>query len=277
MEYTYPQTRHLNCKHVKDQGRKTHDNNTDLGRALFYAVKQKDWTQAFFLMEQGAPFCRVYQYSKDKYYSTVSLVVKSICEARIKSGHQVLSYKFPDRLLDLFIKYDVDLKCHCTNKFTHKCPLFIALNDLQIRKEEEIFKPQNQLVKKLILNGATIKRHYNDERTYNIPWFDVDQLRNYLLSKDKAFKQERQLKNENIKNISSQQIDQMNSLKYNRGVLQNLDQQEQKIKQEEQQEQNILTFNNAIKDANQQYNSYYNVNSNGGTATFKRLKSEFHD
>lgn len=102
-------------------------------------------------------------------------------EAVVAKGHKVIPYRMPERLLDLFIQLGVDLRCHCTNKYQHKCPLFVALSTLGIRKEEELFLSKNGLIQKLVMNGATLKKHWNDPRTYSIPWFDVEQVKSYLL------------------------------------------------------------------------------------------------
>ena len=97
-----------------------------------------------------------------------------MCEARRAKGHKVLDYKIPDRLLNIFIEMKADLRCHCSLKFNHRCPLFVALDTLQIRGEEEIFQEKNVLIRKLIMNGASLQKNPKDSRTYHIPWFDVE-------------------------------------------------------------------------------------------------------
>lgn len=102
------------------------------------------------------------------------MLVKIMCEARIQKGIKELAYKLPDRILDIFIELDIDLRCHCSLKFQHKCPLFIAINDLQVKSEYDIFQPKNILIRKLIVNGATLKKKWEARRKDTIPWFDID-------------------------------------------------------------------------------------------------------
>ena len=121
-----------------------------MGKALFYAIKKKDWKHAFFLLDKGSPICKVYELEKGDYISTTGLLIKMMCAAIMSKGYKMLEYKIPDRLLDIFIVMRSDLRCHCSSKFPHRCPLFVALNELGIRNEEEIFAPKNVLVRKLI-------------------------------------------------------------------------------------------------------------------------------
>jgi hypothetical protein len=145
-----------------------------MGKALFFAIKKGDWKHAFSLLDNGAPICKTYEVAKDEYISTTSLLISKIAEARKSKGHRVLDYKIPDRLLDIFIERKADLRCHCSQKFRHRCALLVALETLGIRDESEVFLEKNVLIRKLILNGATLKKHHLDKRTYYIPWFDVE-------------------------------------------------------------------------------------------------------
>ncbi|EAS07092.1 hypothetical protein TTHERM_00682980 (macronuclear) [Tetrahymena thermophila SB210] len=157
---------------------------TDLGKALFYAIKHQDYKHASELVALGAPIERCYEVEKDVYRTTCSLLVGMICTARIAKGHREISYRIPDRILDTFIQLGVDLRCHCSNKFEHRCPLFVALKILNVQNEQELFKDKNQIVQKLIINGATIKNHIQPHKTFhNIPHFDIEGIRSYLISK----------------------------------------------------------------------------------------------
>ena len=102
-----------------------------------------------------------------------------MCEARKSKGHQVLDYKIPDRILDIFIQQKADFRC-TSLKNAHRCPLYVAINELGIKNEQEIFEPKNCLVRKLIINGATIKKDWKDKKTLDIPWFDIEQVKSYL-------------------------------------------------------------------------------------------------
>ncbi len=56
---------HLKCKectipNFKDY-RRTHWEGSDLGRALFFAIKKFDFEHAQFLLNKGAPYDRVYE------------------------------------------------------------------------------------------------------------------------------------------------------------------------------------------------------------------------
>jgi len=103
-----------------------------------------------------------------------------LCE-EYRKGYSSIKYKTADKLLDIFIESGVDLRCH-SSRFPQKSPLFIALHELKISKEEEIFLPKNSLIRKLIINGATLKKRWDDKRTFGIPWFDVEQVKSYLIS-----------------------------------------------------------------------------------------------
>ena len=62
----------------------------------------------------------------------------------------------------------------CTSyKNAIRCPLYVAINELGLKSEDEIFEPKNCLVRKLIINGATIKKYFKDKKTLDIPWFDI--------------------------------------------------------------------------------------------------------
>jgi hypothetical protein len=98
----------------------------------------------------------------------------------VSKGYKTISYKQPDRILDRMIELGVDLRDHSTQKFPNRCPLFTAIKVLQIKKEDDMFIPRNVLVRKLILNGATLKTITDPSRTFNLPWLDVDGFRNYL-------------------------------------------------------------------------------------------------
>ena len=65
----------------------------------------------------------------------------------------------------------------CTSyKNAIRCPLYVAINGLGLKSEEEIFEPKNCLVRKLIMNGASIKtnNHIKGVKAFDIPWFDIE-------------------------------------------------------------------------------------------------------
>lgn len=86
--------------------------------------------------------------------------------------------------MDSLIDLGADLKCHCSSKFEHRCPLFVALKTLKIKNEEELFCEKNAIIHKLIVCGATVKKHISPHKTFvGIPYLDFDGIRSYLLSK----------------------------------------------------------------------------------------------
>ncbi len=68
------------------------------------------------------------------------------------------------------------------------------MKGLGVTEEEQIFKARNVLIRKLILNGATIKKHLKPFKSYFVPWFDIEGVRAYLNSKTKEDVQVKQEK-----------------------------------------------------------------------------------
>lgn len=82
------------------------------------------------------------------------------------------------QLLDDYLHYaeECDIRCHCTKNYEHRCPLYVAIKTLGVRKEDDFFDKKNDIVKALLLKGANQKifagQHSN---------IDVEGYRQYLI------------------------------------------------------------------------------------------------
>jgi hypothetical protein len=63
------------------------------------------------------------------------------------------------QLLDDFLQYaeECDIRCHCTKNYEHRCPLYIAIKTLGVKKEDDLFDKKNDIVKALLIKGANQK------------------------------------------------------------------------------------------------------------------------
>ncbi|KAM3143260.1 hypothetical protein pb186bvf_004592 [Paramecium bursaria] len=148
------------------------------GRALWYALKVEDYDLVEQLINEQTDVKQTYELSTKKFYSTTSLLVLRVCQARQKGLNSIL-YKRLLNLIHVLLQYidPSEIRCHCSKNYEHRCPLYIIMKQFGITKEEEFMEKKNDLIKLLILKGATL-RQLEGQKV-----IDLEGYRQYVLQK----------------------------------------------------------------------------------------------
>ncbi|CAK65613.1 unnamed protein product (macronuclear) [Paramecium tetraurelia] len=149
------------------------------GRALWYALKVEDYDLVEFLINQKTDIRQTYEFEPKRYLSTASLLTLRVCQARSK-GLSNLHYKRMYQILDNFLQYaeECDIRCHCSKNYEHRCPLYIALKALGVKKEEDMFNKKNDILKALLIKGANLRIFQGQTQI-----IDVEGYRQYLIQR----------------------------------------------------------------------------------------------
>ncbi len=130
------------------------NHRTEIDQALFFAIARSDFDTALSLLTANANPNAIFQLEKGIFVSSFNLFISKTASLGHSKGHNNAQYLSAMRLMKELIKRS-SLECKCLKE--HKCPLFIALETFRITDEEQILACKCDLIRALIVAGASIK------------------------------------------------------------------------------------------------------------------------
>ena len=127
---------------------------SQVDEALFFAIARNDFDTAYQLVEGNANPNAIFQLEKNVFISSFNLFITKTATVGSSKGHNNAQYLSCMKLMKVIIKKS-SLECKCLKE--HKCPLYIALQTFKIMTEDQLLECKCDLLRYLIMNGATIK------------------------------------------------------------------------------------------------------------------------
>lgn len=164
-----------------------------MNEALFYSIVKEDFSTAKKMLSAGANPNAIFEIEKKKFVSTFNLFISKTALVGQKKGSANSQYKaYMDLMKDFMQKSS--LECRCLKQ--HKCPLYIALETFKIAEEKQILEGKCDIVRYLIINGASIKfdekqgkKSDKPPNVWRLNWFDIEGIRSYLITKNFTYKE----------------------------------------------------------------------------------------
>jgi hypothetical protein len=163
------------------------NHRSEIDQALFFAIARNDFETAHSLLEGTcANPNAIFQLEKGVFVSSFNLFISKTASLGQAKGHNNAQYLSGMKLMKELIKRST-LECKCIKE--HKCPLYIALETFRITEEEQVLACKCDLVRSLIVAGASIKfEPRQDQRgkgdKWSLKWLDLEGLRSYLITKN---------------------------------------------------------------------------------------------
>ena len=155
-----------------------------INKELFCAIMKGDCAEAVKVYQVGANPNAIFEVEKGKYMSIFNALVQKTAKMGKSKGPNNSQYKEHMKVITVLSKTST-LECKLANE---KCPLYLALEGLEISEEREILEGKCDLIRYLIVNGATVKFEdkVRKEKSvgWKLRWFDLEGIRAYLITKN---------------------------------------------------------------------------------------------
>ena len=165
----------------------------EIDQALFLAIGRADYPTASELLAANANPNAIFPVEKNVYTSSTNLLISQTAQVGASKGPNNNQYIAAMKLVRELIK-TASLVCKSTKE--HQSPLYVALEAFKITTEEQILECKCDLIRELILKGATIKFEPKQDEKANkkvgkwaLRWLDIDGIRNYLITKNYQYKE----------------------------------------------------------------------------------------